>query len=201
MLVIGLTGGTGSGKGRVGQCFLSHGIKTIDTDIVSRDVCKKGSPCLTELTLFFGEVILNSDGTLNRKKLAEIAFSDEAKHQKLNTITHRHILNSVRCWLDECKRNGDLAAVVDAPLLYESGFDRECDIVIAVIAPKEVRKERIRLRDGITDCEIDARMSKQKDDLFYTENADFVITNDSSLSSLQEQVNDICSKIMLWGAK
>ena len=201
MLVIGLTGCTGSGKGCVGQCFLSYGINTIDTDMVSREVCRKGSPCLSELTDCFGKCILNDDGTLNRKKLAELAFSDADKHKKLNSITHKHILDDVRKWLNVCEANGDAAAIVDAPLLYESGFDKECDIIIAVIAPKETRVGRIRLRDGITVAEINARMSKQTEDEFYTQNADFIIVNDSTVSALQTQVDAIYSEIMQRSAK
>lgn len=201
MLVIGLTGGTGSGKGCVGQCFLSYGISTIDTDVVSREVCQKGSICLSELTSHFGECILNDDRTLNRKKLAEIAFSDSNKHRVLNSITHKHILDNVRKWLKQREASGDIAAIVDAPLLYESGFDKECDIVIAVTAPKEIRIERLRQRDSITDDEIFARMSNQKDDPFYAENADYVICNDSSVLSLQAQVDTIYSDIVQRGKK
>ncbi len=201
MLVIGLTGGTGSGKGCVGQCFLSYGIRTIDTDVVSRDVCQKGSACLSELTAHFGEFILNDDGTLNRKKLAEIAFSDSQKHKMLNSITHKHILDDVRKWLAKCEENGDIAAIVDAPLLYESGFDKECDIIIAVTAPRDTRTERIRTRDMLSDAEINARMSKQNDDLFYTKNADYVIINDSTVEDLQKQVDGIYAQLMRKGIK
>ncbi|MBR6681627.1 MAG: dephospho-CoA kinase [Clostridia bacterium] len=201
MLVIGLTGGTGSGKGCVGKRFLSHGIYTIDTDAVSREVCQKGSACLCELVGAFGENILNCDGSLNRKKLAEIAFSDADNHRMLNDITHKHILGRVREWLCERKTQGDFAAIVDAPLLYESSFDQECDIVIAVTAPKETRIDRLRQRDGITDAEIFARMSKQKDDEFYTKNADYVVINDSSVRSLQKQVDSIYSAILQRGTK
>ncbi len=191
MLVIGLTGGTGSGKGCVGECFLSYGIKTIDTDIVSRSVCEPGKPCFLELVSYFGTQIIDPDGKLNRKTLAKVAFSDPEGYKMLNTITHKHILSEVRVWLSQRKKCGDVAAIVDAPLLYESGFDKECDIIIAVVAPLDIRADRIMKRDNISPDEIKARIDKQGNDDFYTRNADHVIVNDGLLTKIQEQVDKI----------
>jgi len=198
LLVIGLTGGTGSGKGCVGRIFSSYGIDAIDTDDVSRNVCRKGSRCLAELSEYFGSIILNSDGTLNRKLLASIAFSDKEKHSMLNMITHKYILGEVREWLSIQKAAGKAAAIVDAPLLFESGFDKECDIIISVTAPAEIRIERIMNRDGIDIEAAKLRLSKQGNDTFYTSRSDYVIINAGDLDQLRSRTEEIV-KVLLKG--
>ena len=201
MIVIGLTGSTGSGKGCVCHAFLKYNINSIDTDQTSRSVCDIGKPCLNELTEAFGDQILNSDRSLNRKALANIAFSDTEKHLTLNKITHKHILNEVRNWLEIEKSNGKKAAIVDAPLLYESGFDKDCDIIIAVIADKDIRIKRIINRDNITLDEANLRISKQHDDFFYTKNADYVIVNNEKLDEVNIQVEKIYTSLFRKASK
>lgn len=191
MLVIGLTGGSGTGKGCVCSIFEEYGIPSIDTDKTSRLVCDVGKPCLSELVKLFGSSILNDDGSLNRPALASIAFSDTEKHKLLNKTTHFYILNEVRSWLELQKSDGKIAAIVDAPLLYESGFDTECDLVIAVTAPIDTRIQRILSRDGITLEQAELRLSKQHPDLFYTKKADYVISNGGSLDDLKKQIDAV----------
>ena len=191
MKVIGLTGGTGAGKGCVSTKFLQYNINSLDTDKVSREVCAKGTPCLKELVDIFGEIILNEDGTLNRKQLGSIVFSDREKLKVLNSISHRYILDASRKWLDTQKTDGRIAAIIDAPLLYESGFDSECDTVIAVISDKAIRSQRITARDNISTDDANKRMSNQGDDAFYTQKADYVITNNGSLDELDSQIEHI----------
>ncbi len=195
MLIIGLTGGTGSGKGRVCQLFSKLGINSIDTDKVAREVCNIGKPCLDELVNVFGSQILNNDKSLNRKKLASIVFSDKEKLQILNSITHRYILGEARIWLNEQKQTEQIAAIVDAPLLFESGFDKECDVIISVIADKSLRTQRLIERDNITTEEITKRINNQHDDKFYTDNADYVIVNNGSLSDLEISVKQVYDKL------
>ena len=201
MIVIGLTGSTGAGKGCVCRAFLNYNINSIDTDQTARSVCNIGKPCLYELTEAFGNQILNPDNSLNRKALANIAFSDTEKHLTLNKITHKHILNEVRIWLDQQKLNGKEAAIVDAPLLYESGFDKECDVIIAVTADKDTRIKRIINRDHITLDEANLRISKQHDDLFYTKNADHVIVNNGSIDEVNIQVEKIYTSLFRKASK
>lgn len=195
MKTIGLTGGSGAGKGCVCHSFLKLDINSIDTDKVYRELCLPGSPCLIELIGVFGNGILNEDGTLDRKELASIVFSDKEKLEVLNLITHRYILNSVREWLEIQRSEGRLAAIVDAPLLYESGFDKECDIVIAVVSDKATRIKRIIARDSISEQAAEKRLSNQGDDSFYTQNADFVIINNGSKDELDAQTKEIYTKL------
>ena len=197
MVIIGLTGGSGVGKGCVCREFLKYNINSIDTDQTARQVCDMGKPCLNELVSNFGNVILNEDGSLNRKQLASIAFADKNKHATLNKITHYYILNEVRTWLDTQRTEGHIAAIVDAPLLFESGFDKECDVIIAVTAQREKRIERLLVRDNISLEAIELRLSKQWNDDFYTEKSNFVIQNNGSLDEVAEQVKTVYNKLFL----
>lgn len=200
MIVIGLTGGTGAGKGTVCKIFSRYGINSIDTDQTARSVCLPNKPCLIELINYFGSSILNPDGSLNRPALADAAFSSKEKHRMLNTITHKHILAEVRLWLEEQKKSQKIAAIVDAPLLFESGFDKECDIIISVTAPTESRKQRIIERDSLSDFQAEQRMSKQHPDKFYTDKSHFVITNTGSLSDLNKQIDVIFNSLLKNGS-
>lgn len=199
MKIIGLTGGTGAGKGCVCKKFLQYNISSLDTDKVSRQVCAKGTPCLNELLSFFGKDILNEDGTLNRKTLGSIVFSDKEKLQVLNSITHRYILSAARDWLKKQEAEGKIAAIIDAPLLYESGFDKECDVIVAVISDRALRTQRITTRDNISTDDANKRLNNQGDDGFYTKSADYVITNNGTLDDLDPQIeniyNDLFKKI------
>lgn len=201
MRVIGLTGGSGAGKGEVSLCFISQGIKCLDTDKVSREVCLPGKPCLCELVDYFGEEILLPDGKLDRKGLAAIVFGEEdpekreVKHAALNRITHRHIIDAMNEWLRDCERDGDSFAVVDAPQLFESGFDRHCDYTVGVIADEEVRIRRIISRDRITRETAEKRIRSQKSNQFFIDTCDFTVYNNQGLDVLEGQVNNILEKI------
>ena len=201
MSVIGLTGGSGAGKGEVSQCFMSHGIKCLDTDKVSREVCESGKPCLLELVDYFGDGILLPDGKLDRKGLAALVFGEEdeekrqIKHAALNRITHRHIIDAINAWLSERERAGDTLAVVDAPQLFESGFDRHCDYTIGVIADEDVRIRRIIARDRISNDVAEKRIRSQKSNQFFIDTCDFTVYNNAGIDVLGRQVENILEKI------
>lgn len=198
MLVIGLTGPTGAGKGIVSGILEKNGIPVIDTDKVSRSVYEKGKPCLAEIVLSFGEEILAPDGTLDRKKLAYEVFESEnhtEKLVKLNEIAHRHILAFVDEWLDEKRTAGHTAAAVDAPQLFESGYDKKCDFIIGVIADKNTRIERIKGRDNIDTETALARIDSQHTDGFFEENCSLILHNDKTEAELEAEMLEIIQKL------
>jgi dephospho-CoA kinase len=202
MITIGLTGGSGSGKGYISSLFAAAGVPVLDTDAVSRLVCMPGSDCLAELAERFGSSILLPDGSLDRRRLASLAFADSESTAALNAITHRHILAYCRRWLDMLRVDGAPAAIIDAPQLYESGFDAECDAVIAVVADCELRISRILARDGITREQAEQRLSRQHDDGFFRAHADFIIENNYDAGhpdngALQQRVYEILSALGL----
>lgn len=178
MLTIGLTGQSGAGKGVFCRgCIRVAGVFALDTDLVARSVVEKGSPALAELCEYFGDGILLSDGSLDRKKLAEIAFSDTEKHEKLNSITHFYIIQKIKEWVNEMRENDAKAVIIDAPLLFESGADALCDVTVAITAPYETRLSRIMERDGIDEKSARIRLDSQPDDDYYEEKCDYVILN------------------------
>lgn len=197
MLVLGLTGQSGAGKGEVSHSFSSFdGVVCLDTDKTAREVVEKGKPCLTELCEYFGDEILDSDGNLNRKKLAEIAFCDEEKHEKLNKITHFHILEEIKKWLAGAERDGAVLAVIDAPLLFESGANKLCDITVGIVAPYPTRLKRIIKRDGLDKKSAKMRLAAQPKDDFFEEKCDYIIANNGTLRALKEKAQLFICEIL-----
>ena len=195
MKIVGLTGGSGAGKGEVCRAFLSKGIDSIDTDKISRDITRKGSDCLRELVENFSGTILSAYGELERSKLAEIAFSSRKNLELLNSITHKYILKECTEWLLSMVKADRRAVVIDAPLLFESVFDKNCDIIIVVIAELEKRLQRIISRDNMTLEQAEMRIKNQKSDDFFIRNSDYVIYNNSHYSDVYIQVSNIYSDL------
>ena len=199
MKVIGLCGGSGSGKGTVSTLFEKFGIHSIDTDAVYHDLTSKRSACLDALVERFGKDILTNDGALDRRALADIVFNgadSQEKREALNKIAHKFVLMRAREILAEYKEAGMPAAIVDAPLLFESGFDKECDVIIAVIADQSTRIERIMKRDGITKEYATARIRAQLSDEYLKERADYVINNSNGIGDTDVEVAKIAKKIL-----
>ena len=197
MLTVGLTGPSGAGKGVVASLFARYGVPSIDTDAVYHDLLIPPSACLDELVARFGESVLTADGRLDRKALAAVVFA--AGHENdlldLNRITHRHVLDEARRQLAAYEAAGKAAVLVDAPQLYESGFDAECDYVVAVLAPRDVRLSRIVARDGLDEARAAARLDAQKDDGFFRSHADAVLVNDGRAEALE---SEICGLLRRW---
>lgn len=190
MKIIGLCGSSGSGKGYVSMLFTKYGVMSIDTDRVYRETTtKKGSECLMELTTEFGSSILTEDGELYRPKLAEIVFSDKEKLDKLNKITHKHIKKDTLALLDQYKSEGACAVIIDAPVLFESGFDKMCDFTVCVTSPTDRKIDRIMTRDQITREQALARLNSQKSDSELIALATYQI--DNSGKELTSQITSI----------
>lgn len=194
-LVVGLTGPMGSGKSAVASIFLENGYAIIDADKVAREVVEKGSPVLLKLAENFGDDIINPDKTLNRRLLAQKAFVNEEKTALLNSITHPAIVLLVKESIAQHESNGKTKIIYDAPLLFESGTNKLCDKIVSVIAPKELRIKRVKLRDNMAENDIESRINAQGNDNFYTEKSDFVICNDSDLENLIEKTKAVIDKL------
>ena len=192
--VIGLTGPTGAGKSIVGDVFAEHGFPVVDTDRVARQVTQTDPDCLKELQDAFGEDVVQN-GVLNRRELARRAFSTPGGGERLNRITHPRILKRADEIIAAAFSHGAPLALLDAPLLYESGADQTCQRVIAVVAPAQIRIGRIMRRDGITLEAAQLRLSAQKDDGFYTERADYVLVNDGTQEQLRQKAARVMARI------
>ena len=191
-MIIGLTGQTGAGKSTVSRFLEQKGIAVIDCDKVARKVTEKGSLVLSELKNAFGDDIILADGSLNRRELAIRAFENPQKTEVLNSITHPAILDAIK---NEIKAYGDKTVVLDAPTLIESGAHLLCDKIVAVVAPMDVRKERILSRDSISAAEAEKRMSAQKDDDFYAQYSDALIYNNGGITELNESIQRVFNEI------
>jgi len=186
-MIIGLTGGIGSGKTTVAALFAQKGALVIDTDVIARDVVQSDSPVLEAIRREFGDDVILSDGSLDRTALARIIFGDEAKRAKLNALTHPEILKRVLAIIGAQPVESIIVVVV--PLLFESGFDGSCNRSIAVIASPELRRHRFQERDGLSVSEVEARMRAQLPDAEYEKRADIVIRNDDNLTALGREVD------------
>lgn len=194
MKIIGLCGQSGAGKTTALDTLSSLGVAICDCDKVSREVMTKGSPCTRELISVFGERIASLDGEINRRALAEIVFFDKTSLERLTEITHRYIKARVFELIDEKRESGEKAFVIDAPLLFESGLDKICDVTLVITAPLEKRVERIMARDGISRELAEKRLSSQLPEEELTRLADEVIVNDKSLNELAESVLDFAER-------
>ncbi|MBQ9773092.1 MAG: dephospho-CoA kinase [Clostridia bacterium] len=191
MLLIGLTGPSGAGKSAVARLFADYGLPILDADEIYHALLVPPSPCLGELTLRFGTDILNADGTLNRPALGRIVFSDPAALSDLNTISHRYVMEDVRARVEHLRRRGTRAAVLDAPQLFEAGANRICSTIVAVLADRSLRLERIMMRDGLDTDSALRRINAQKSDDYFRAHADYIIENSGNAEHLAPAVHRI----------
>jgi len=206
-VIIGLCGRSGAGKGLVSSIFAEMGIPSVDTDAVYRALTasvpdkESLSPCMKELVGAFSEQILAEDLSLDRRAMADIVFADGAsdKLALLNKITHKHILAETDRLCDEYRKNGARAVIVDAPVLFESGYDKKCDITVALSAPDELLIKRITERDGITEEMARRRLLSQKSEDELRGLADVLIVNDSSVDALREKIREVAKEALKKG--
>lgn len=193
--ILGLTGPTGAGKSAAAAGMKARGCAVIDADQLARKAVEPGSPALSELAAAFGPDILDETGALNRALLAQRAFVSSEATQRLNRITHPYIIRLTEEEIRQYAEKGVPLIVLDAPLLYESGMDRLCDAVAAVIAPKQTRLERIMRRDGISRESALLRMSAQNKDEFYTDRARYVLYADTNRQDLYRQAGKLADQL------
>lgn len=195
MLRVGLTGGIGSGKSEVSRRLAARGASVIDADQAARNVVAPGTPGLVQVVAVFGEDVLLPDGSLNRPKLGEIVFADEAALGKLNAIVHPLVHQHMRESEERAIREGGDAAVIvhDIPLLAEGGQSRSAgfDLVIVVDVPPELQAERLTSGRGMTAEDAAARMANQATREQRLAIADIVIDNSGTLADLDKRVDEV----------
>lgn len=193
MLVVALTGGIGAGKSTVAQNFAELGALVIDADQLARMAIERGSDGFAEVLLRFGdEIILNGD--IDRKKLAEIVFSDEAARKDLEKIIHPRVQAIFAEAVEDLEHDDIL--IYEIPLLVETDATEKFDYIITVEADIELRKERL-LKKGLYISQIEKRMAAQATQESREAIADYVIHNDGDEDSLLRQVENLWESVLL----
>lgn len=193
MRIIGLCGRSGSGKGVFSAVASKNGIKVIDCDAVYKDMVSKPSDCLKEIETEFGSEVIN-DSKLDRRALAPIVFSNPEKLQKLNSITHKYVLDEVRHIISSSPE--DSVILIDAPTMFESGCDELCDMLIGVISSDSDCVSRIMNRDGISKDESVSRLNNQYTNDFLKENCDALIYNESTINDFETDSTNLIKDIL-----
>lgn len=203
-MIIGVTGPSGAGKSEFSSLLAAGGYIQLDCDRIYHDLTASASACTSEIATDpdFGSSVLNSSGGLDRQKLAELVFAPGAadKLQRLNHITHKYVLAEVRHRI-ALLPDSSPGAVIDAPLLFESSFDNECDFTVAVLAPSALRMERLLARDRIERKALEARMAAGKPDSYYLSNCDYTVYNNGSPAHLLAEADRIISDIVIRSKK
>lgn len=189
MRVLGVTGGTGCGKTVVCRILKEQGGKIIDADKITRKLQEPGEVVYDEIRDHFGEEIIQPDGTIDRKKLGAIVFSDVAQRRALNTIVHSRVSQEIKRRIAKYEEEGNVPFVVlDVPLPIEEGFFDTANCIWAVVANDDLRMARLVKRMGITEAEAEARISVQMSNREYEDIADVTILNEGDVFELKSLV-------------
>lgn len=196
-MIVGLTGGIATGKSLVSNELKRLGAHIIDADIVAREIVEPGKPAYGEIVREFGSSILKEDGTLDRKGLGRIVFSDREALNKLNSITHPRIKERIaQEALEIEKRYEDPVIVVDIALLIELGMHTGMSSVIVVYSPEDEQIRRMLQRDGLTEQDARNRLKAQmpiKEKLKY---ADHIIENTGTVESALARTREVWEELM-----
>jgi len=175
MYIIGITGPSGSGKTSATRALQSLDALAIDCDEVYHEILRSNEQMKSDIVKRFGYVL--TGGEIDRKKLREVVFNEPAALSDLNKITHKYVWNEVDHRIRTFNKRGGELVAIDAIALIESSFNEECDIVVGILAPVELRLNRIMKRDGLTRKQAETRVFAQQDDDFYKTNCDYILEN------------------------
>jgi len=196
--VIGITGSSGSGKTTLTQILnKKKEISVIDADKVVKEMSVPNTDYLNAIKETFGLEMFLEDGNLNRKLLGNRIYSEKESLEKLNKLTFKYVVEEILKRIESTtQENKNIKyLIIDAPLLFESGLNRYCDYVIALIANRNLKIKRICKRDNIDEKTAQSRLNIQKEDSYYIKKADFVIENNENCN-LEKEIESILSN---WG--
>ena len=196
MLVIGVTGGLGTGKSSVARMFGELGATVIDADQVAHAVMEPKRLAWRALVRTFGRDILNEDETINRTRLAERVFRDAQARQELEAIVHPPVIRQIKQQLSRLRRHRRVKAVVlDVPLLMETGSESLVERVVVVTAPPEIQRKRLAGR-GMSEAQISERIAAQWEIGRKVAMADHVVDNADGLEQTRRQVRQLWNQLL-----
>ncbi len=194
MKVIGICGSSGSGKSTVCEFFRKRGVPVFDCDEIYHELVNTPSDCLFEIGKAFGTGVI-ADGKLDRAALGEIVFHDKKKRLQLNEIAHRHVVLKLKSLIKDSENSGEEFCLIDAPLLFEAGLERICNLVCSVISSENEQIRRICLRDGISEEKARLRISNQISKEELMKRSDVVIENNGNITDLERYCYILLEKI------
>jgi len=189
-MIVGLTGGIGSGKSTVARAFGSLGIGWVDADDVAREVVMPGEPALAAISERFGDAVLHADGTLNRAAMRSIVFEEPAERQWLESVTHPRVRERILVHLERLQRQSPYVLLV-SPLLFESGQDKLVDCTIVVDVPVNLQLSRTLARDGVSESQVHAILAAQLPRDERLTKANDVIDNSGNHASMMQKVTQL----------
>jgi dephospho-CoA kinase len=193
-LVVGITGGIGSGKSAVTRCFEQRGITVVDADVVARLVVESGTPALAAIAAHFGKEILLTDGSLDRAALRSRVFSNESERRWLEQLTHPLIGQEI---LNQISASCSAYTILSSPLLLDTSQKALVDCVVVVDAPEALQLQRTVQRDSNNEEQVRRIMAAQMSRADRLERADIVIDNSRSLEELEGQVEELHKEFLL----
>lgn len=197
MLRVGLTGGIGSGKSTASNFFELFGSFVINADEEAKKILSSNETVQHELISEFGTDIIDVSGEINKAKLARVAFQDEDHQQRLNSVIHPYIYNSIDDHFNDVLKDGKFDIfIVDGALIFESGYDVHMDYIVVVTALLKNRMERALARQTLSREEILKRIELQWPEEEKVNLADFVIHNDGSEEDLKKNVKSLIEKLI-----
>ena len=191
MLIIGLTGGIGSGKSVASDKFKSLGVAVVDADVASRTVVEPGKPALKEIQDHFGSGIITAEGKLDRNKLREIIATDAKERKWLESVLHPKIGEQIT---KEISESTSVYTLFVAPLLLETNSQEMCSRVVVVDVPKDVQIQRTAKRDKVSSNQVEQMVAAQMDREKRLEKADDVLLNSGTIEDLEKQVEELHKK-------
>jgi dephospho-CoA kinase len=194
MLRAALTGGIGTGKSYVASRLRAAGVPVVDADVVAREVVAPGKAAMTAIVRRFGETVLSSDGGLDRARLGDIVFRDEAARRDLEAIVHPTVRAEIERFFASLPADTPLG-IADIPLLYETGRDADFDVVIVAACSRETQLARVMKRDGLSRDAAERRLAAQWPTERKAQRADFVIRTDGSHAETDAQVDAVLSQL------
>jgi dephospho-CoA kinase len=197
MLKVGITGGIGSGKTTVCKVFELLGIPVFYADDVAKSIMQTDPVLKTALLDTFGENSYTKDGMLNRAYISSIVFNDKQELEKLNSLVHPAVLRAFDNWVLD--QHESPYVIKEAALLYESGGFKMCNKSILVIAPTLIKMNRVKLRDGVSEEDIQLRMNRQFSDEIKIKYADYILNNDEK-QLLIPQIIQLHQQFLLIGS-
>jgi dephospho-CoA kinase len=195
VLRVALTGGIATGKSYCLGRFASHGVPTIDADLLARDAVAPGTPGLRAVTERFGARVLAADGTLDRPALGRIVFGDTRARAALEAIIHPEVYRRIRAWFAGLPTPTRLA-IADIPLLFETGQEYEFDAVIVTACEPEEQLRRMIARDSLPESDARARLAAQLPIDEKIKRATHVIHTDRGFAETDAQVRDVYTSLL-----